>query len=119
MTLLHKSPERRSHYLDPQEKPLENIKGLFHTVYQEIARIKGSIEPFTKSEIDIRPEGNGYFIISPTDRGKSHIDKVGFDVFSKAVELAMITQDWGIVSEVEKDNHSIKIFIPGRASQRQ
>jgi hypothetical protein len=120
MTLLHKSPEHlSSHRIDSPPDPLENINSLFHTVYQEIARLKGSIEPFTKSEIDIKSEGNGYFAISPTDRGKSHINKVGFDVFSKAVELAMITQDWGIVTEVDKDRERIKIFIPGRASQRQ
>jgi hypothetical protein len=120
MTLLHKSPESfSSHRIDSPPDPLENINSLFHTVYQQIARLKGSIEPFTKNEIDIKPGENGYLIISPTDRGRSHVDKVGFDVLSKAVELAMISQDWGIVKEVDKTHETITIFIPGRASQRQ
>lgn len=121
MTLLQKSPERLGrHRADSPADPLDSFSGVFHTVYKEISRLKGSIEPFTKSEIDIKPEGMGYFVITPTKKGKNRMDEVGFDVFSKAVQLALVSREWGIiVKEVDSTHQTIKIFVSDRASQRE
>lgn len=121
MTLLQKSPERSSKYTSPpiSEPIIPKLPSLLKTVGWEIARLKRSIAPFSEAEIKITHEGNGHYLLSLTEVGRKRIEEVGFETFSTAVQLAMISQDWGIVKEVSQETGSIEIFMPRSASQRQ
>jgi len=119
MTSLHKSPENLSSH-SPKPVPLaEKISRMLPVVDLEVARIKKSIEPFSKDDLDLKSLGNGYYLITPNAAGKKHIEEVGFDAFSRAVEYAILEQKWGIiVDEILPKTQSIRIFV-SRASQRQ
>ncbi len=119
MTFLNKSQETLTPNSSRLEPVSQKLPRLLTTIGWEIARLKSSIGPFTPEEIKLSAKGNGHYILTPSEFGTRHIKKVGFDTFSRAVELAMIPQKWGIVRKVDPENQSIEIFVPSKPSKRQ